>query len=107
MHPNQRIKEHVNDKPPRKLSGTSGIYSNPINSVSDKPVLDLNPCNNKSRGWLVQQQNGVHLRSKSPAEYSILAISQKTPILIFKKKIWWKWTMCIATMVLLKPNWGD
>lgn len=107
MHPNQRIKEHVNDKPPRKLSGTSGIYSNPINSVSDKPVLDLNPCNNKSRGWLVQQQNGVHLRSKSPAEYSILAIPPKIPILIFKKKIWWKWTMCIATMVLLKPNWGD
>lgn len=86
MHPNQRIKEHINDKPSRKLSGTSGIYSNPINSVSDKPVLDLNPCNNK-RSWLVQQQNGVHLRSKSPAEYSILAISQKTPILIFKKKI--------------------
>lgn len=40
MHPNQRIKEHINDKPPRKLSV---YYSDPVNSVSDKPVLDLNP----------------------------------------------------------------
>lgn len=30
--------------PLENFLGIFGVYSDPINSVSDKPVLDLNPC---------------------------------------------------------------